>query len=163
MREIKDPETRQHTVEIYIEKQKAKDGGQTHYARSRYVSAPEGQDGSLVLDRIDEEEAIDAFSENRPDRGLSPEQVAAGIKALKPYGGLITETTELATKIAEQMPKYKPSSVRVLLSEGKKPGQKFCKYWHGDGWCLPGSHLEGSREPLQSQLDSLKTSEVFKN
>jgi hypothetical protein len=146
-----------------VEKQKAKDGGQTYYATSRYVAGPNGAEGSLVLDRTEDGSA---FVENlaavgaKPKAGLSTAEVEAGIKALKPFSGLVKETKELANKIAEQTDRN-AESVRVSLTEGKKMGGKFIKYWHGDGWCMPGQHHEGRTESLQSQLDSLRPDEIF--
>jgi hypothetical protein len=153
-----DPHTLVHTVEITVEKQKGYAGGQTYYAQSRYVSGSEDIRSSLVLDRCDEEIGAEVFndSEIKPNKGLTTQQVECAIQTLKPHGGLIDNTTELAKTIAQQTD-HKEKSVRVLLSAGKKPGLKFAKYWWADkGWCMPGRHMEGYNESHREQLDSLK-------
>jgi hypothetical protein len=164
LRGVKNPETRQHTVEIYMQKQKGMDAEQTYYAQSRYVAGHDEFHGSLVLDRVDEEVGGPAFAAanttDKGDKGLSTQEVEAGIKALKQFGGVEKNTSKLARKIAEQTGRN-AETVRITLATGHEPGSRFYKYWHNDeGWCMPGCHLEGCLEPISSQLSSLKT-EIF--
>jgi hypothetical protein len=89
-------------------------------------------------------------------QALTAAEFESALMELKPFGGIAT-TKEISEMIATMYDRHAPSVITDITRHCKNPKDKFYPYRQDKlgGWCMPGQHMEGCGETVQSQLNSM--------